>query len=195
MHAARAIRRCLPDRRVTGDCFAVGSASRHRLRSTQLWRPRTGSGFLENENVRVLEYVLEPGERDQWHTHPAKVSYVRGGELRIHLADGVVPQRGKGRRGRMDGCGATPLCRECGDYAGPHRSDRSEVRRRRLEFRGSAHESGAANRLRAALRGRMEQPESRAAGFVLCGERVAHGQCRHRRRWGARRSPRPRNRI
>ena len=45
--------------------------------------------LLENEHVRVLEYTLRPGERDPWHTHPAKVSYVvEGGELRIHLADG-----------------------------------------------------------------------------------------------------------
>ena len=46
--------------------------------------------LLENEHVRVLEYALRPGERDPWHTHPAKVSYVvEGGELRIHLADGT----------------------------------------------------------------------------------------------------------
>ena len=46
--------------------------------------------LLENERVRVLEYTLQPGERDQWHTHPPKVSYVvSGGELRIHLADGT----------------------------------------------------------------------------------------------------------
>ena len=46
--------------------------------------------LLENEHVRVVEYMLGPGERDQWHTHPPKVSYVvSGGELRIHLADGT----------------------------------------------------------------------------------------------------------
>ena len=46
--------------------------------------------LLENEHVRVLEYTLQSGERDQWHTHPAKVSYVvDGGSLRIHLADGT----------------------------------------------------------------------------------------------------------
>jgi len=39
--------------------------------------------------VRVVEYVLRPGERDQWHTHPAKVSYVvTGGTLRITMDDG-----------------------------------------------------------------------------------------------------------
>ena len=46
--------------------------------------------LLDNERVRVVEYALRPGERDEWHTHPAKVSYVvDGGELRIHLADGT----------------------------------------------------------------------------------------------------------
>lgn len=46
--------------------------------------------LLDNKEVRVVEYVLRPGERDQWHTHPAKVSYVvSGGSLRITLADGT----------------------------------------------------------------------------------------------------------
>jgi len=46
--------------------------------------------LLENEHVRVLEYMLLPGERDQWHTHPPKVSYVlSGGKLEIHLEDGT----------------------------------------------------------------------------------------------------------
>jgi quercetin dioxygenase-like cupin family protein len=32
---------------------------------------------------------LRPGERDQWHTHPPKVSYVvTGGTLRITTEDG-----------------------------------------------------------------------------------------------------------
>lgn len=39
---------------------------------------------LENEHVRVLKYRLAPGEKDDWHTHPPKVSYVvSGGGLRI----------------------------------------------------------------------------------------------------------------
>jgi quercetin dioxygenase-like cupin family protein len=45
--------------------------------------------LLENQHVRVIEYVLLPGERDQWHTHPPKVSYVvTGGTLRITAEDG-----------------------------------------------------------------------------------------------------------
>lgn len=45
--------------------------------------------LLENENVRVLEYVLKPGEKDIWHTHPPKSSYVvSGGKIKIHLENG-----------------------------------------------------------------------------------------------------------
>jgi beta-alanine degradation protein BauB len=45
--------------------------------------------LLENEHVRVLEYTLQPGKRDEWHTHPAKVSYVvTGGSIRITMEDG-----------------------------------------------------------------------------------------------------------
>lgn len=45
--------------------------------------------LLENQHVRVVEYVLLPGQRDQWHTHPPKVSYVvSGGTLRITTEDG-----------------------------------------------------------------------------------------------------------
>jgi quercetin dioxygenase-like cupin family protein len=40
--------------------------------------------LFENEHVRVVEYALEPGERDGTHTHPPKLSYVlAGGTLRI----------------------------------------------------------------------------------------------------------------
>ena len=53
--------------------------------------------LLENDNVRVLEYSLNPGERDEWHTHPPKVSWVvSGGKLRITLADRIVLVEPKG---------------------------------------------------------------------------------------------------
>ena len=56
--------------------------------------------LLDNEHVRVVEYSLLPGERDDWHTHPPKVSYVKkkkkkkkkknvaGGKLRITTENG-----------------------------------------------------------------------------------------------------------
>ncbi|MFQ5659148.1 MAG: hypothetical protein ACE5GZ_01895 [Gammaproteobacteria bacterium] len=45
--------------------------------------------LLENEYVRVVEYRVNPGEHDNWHTHPAKVSYVvSGGTLKITTGEG-----------------------------------------------------------------------------------------------------------
>jgi beta-alanine degradation protein BauB len=45
--------------------------------------------LLENEHVRVVEYSLKPGEKDEWHTHPAKSSYVvSSGKLKVHLENG-----------------------------------------------------------------------------------------------------------
>ena len=45
---------------------------------------------LENEHVRVVEYRVDPGRKEPWHTHPAKVMYVlEGGTLRITLPDGT----------------------------------------------------------------------------------------------------------
>ncbi len=47
--------------------------------------------LLDNEYVRVLEYTLNPGEKDQWHTHPAKSSYVAsGGQLKVYLDNGEI---------------------------------------------------------------------------------------------------------
>ena len=44
---------------------------------------------LDNERVRVLEAVLEPGDKEQLHSHPAYVTYaVAGGKMRLHNADG-----------------------------------------------------------------------------------------------------------
>ena len=45
--------------------------------------------LLENDHVRVLEYTLKPGARDQTHMHPPKSSYVvTGGKLKVHLENG-----------------------------------------------------------------------------------------------------------
>lgn len=53
--------------------------------------PANVSVLLENAYVRVLEYVLAPGEQDQWHTHPPKVSYVlSGGQLEVFFDNGTT---------------------------------------------------------------------------------------------------------
>ncbi len=75
--------------------------------------------LLENDRVRVVEYSIKPGERDQPHTHPPKVSYVvTGGSLRIHLGDssfvtndstGDVSWRGHVTRHYAENVGTTPM--------------------------------------------------------------------------------------
>ncbi len=40
---------------------------------------------LQNEHVRVIEYTLKPGEKDNPHTHPPKTSHViSGGTFRVY---------------------------------------------------------------------------------------------------------------
>ena len=44
---------------------------------------------LENDSVRVMEAVLEPGFREKLHAHPAYVMYVlSGGKVRLHYTNG-----------------------------------------------------------------------------------------------------------
>lgn len=44
---------------------------------------------LDNDRVRVLEAISNPGDREDWHSHPATVVYVvSGGKLRISTRDG-----------------------------------------------------------------------------------------------------------
>lgn len=61
--------------------------------------------LLENEKVRVVEYTLKPGEKDEWHTHPAKSSYVvSGGKLKVFLKNGesIIADEKKGTASWMD---------------------------------------------------------------------------------------------
>lgn len=47
--------------------------------------------LLDNEYVRVLEYTLDAGKKDKWHTHPAKSSYVvSGGQLKVYPENGEI---------------------------------------------------------------------------------------------------------
>jgi quercetin dioxygenase-like cupin family protein len=51
--------------------------------------PKVVQVKLENDRVRVLEFKSDPGDREDWHTHPAFVVYVvTGGTLRISTPDG-----------------------------------------------------------------------------------------------------------
>jgi beta-alanine degradation protein BauB len=54
---------------------------------------KTISVKLENDRVRVLEAVLQPGDKEQLHSHPAYVFYVvEGGKMRSHTVDGKVTE-------------------------------------------------------------------------------------------------------
>ena len=51
--------------------------------------PNNYKSLMENEQVRVLEMTLKPGESDVTHSHPSETVYfVKGGKARIHLPDG-----------------------------------------------------------------------------------------------------------
>ena len=51
--------------------------------------PTTVQVKLDNPSVRVLEAVLDPGQKEQVHSHPACVIYViSGGKVRSHMVDG-----------------------------------------------------------------------------------------------------------
>jgi quercetin dioxygenase-like cupin family protein len=55
--------------------------------------PQTVHVAIDNPRVRVLESALEPGQREQMHSHPACVVYVvAGGKIRNHLADGTTSE-------------------------------------------------------------------------------------------------------
>lgn len=47
--------------------------------------PGQAKVLMENEHVRVVEYSLKPGEKDEWHTHPPRSSYVvSGGKVKVY---------------------------------------------------------------------------------------------------------------
>lgn len=67
--------------------------------------PKQFKLLMENSKVRVLEYTLKPGEKDEWHTHPPKSSYVvSGGKLKVHLENGetIIADEKSGTASWMD---------------------------------------------------------------------------------------------
>ena len=48
---------------------------------------------LDNPHVRVMEATLNPGDKEQMHSHPSYVVYViAGGRVRNHGADGTTSE-------------------------------------------------------------------------------------------------------
>jgi len=75
-------------------CFLAYAGLAHSARAQSIdpvpVSPDRYRVLVDNNDVRVVEYVLQPGQRDEWHTRPARVSYVMsGGTLRITRADGT----------------------------------------------------------------------------------------------------------
>ena len=51
--------------------------------------PGQAKVLTENQYIRVVEYSLNPGEKDVWHTHPPRSSYVvSGGKVRVYSESG-----------------------------------------------------------------------------------------------------------
>ncbi len=54
-------------------------------------RPDTYSLKLENERVRVYEWIFKPGDKEPMHTHPEMVTYyLTDGKVRVYGPDGRV---------------------------------------------------------------------------------------------------------
>ena len=69
--------------------------------------------LLENDLVRVIRYTLKPGERDNPHTHPPRLSYaISGGKFRIH-------QEGQSPLDLDEATGTT----EWNEYSGLHTAE------------------------------------------------------------------------
>jgi quercetin dioxygenase-like cupin family protein len=47
--------------------------------------PNQARVLMENEHVRIVEYFVKPGDKDVWHTHPPRSSYVvSGGKVKVY---------------------------------------------------------------------------------------------------------------
>jgi quercetin dioxygenase-like cupin family protein len=47
--------------------------------------PNQARVLMENEQVRIVEYFIKPGDKDVWHTHPPRSSYVvAGGNVKVY---------------------------------------------------------------------------------------------------------------
>ena len=55
--------------------------------------PKNAKVLLDNDQVRVIEVTVKPGETIPMHSHPANVVYfVTGGKTKTTLADGKVTE-------------------------------------------------------------------------------------------------------
>jgi hypothetical protein len=79
-------RRRLPLLAVLSLCLSVSGLS---AQDAEKVNPKIVKLRLENEHVRVLEALSNPGDKELMHSHPGNVVYViEGGKLRITTPDG-----------------------------------------------------------------------------------------------------------
>jgi quercetin dioxygenase-like cupin family protein len=70
--------------------LGVGAA---RAQDAAVVNAKTIRVKLDNDRVRVLEAELQPGDKEQMHSHPSSIVYViAGGTIRNHAADGKTTE-------------------------------------------------------------------------------------------------------
>jgi quercetin dioxygenase-like cupin family protein len=85
MTTQKPLRRWLP---LTVLCLAL-AVSALSAQDAEKASPKVVKLKFENERVRVLETVSNPGDRELTHSHPQNIVYViEGGKLRITTPDG-----------------------------------------------------------------------------------------------------------
>ena len=82
--------------------------------------PNQARVLMENEHVRVVEYAVKPGEKDVWHTHPPRSSYVvSGGKVKVftenaepkisEVKTGTSSWAGQGAKHYVENVGSTDI--------------------------------------------------------------------------------------
>lgn len=77
---------------LTGGAVAVSSRAPSRQDALKQ-SPQYYKLLLENDEVRVLDYRLKPGEKEPLHSHPDAVVYgFNDSKIRVTSADGTVKE-------------------------------------------------------------------------------------------------------
>ena len=77
---------------LTAGANAVPSAT-HSVQDPVKQSPEYYTVLLENDEVRVLEYRLRPGQKEPMHSHTSGVVYTfSDGKIRTTLADGTTTE-------------------------------------------------------------------------------------------------------
>ena len=86
--------RIIPIMRVSLLCLFVAISAAALAQDPVTTSPQFYKVLLENDQVRVLEYRLKPGEKEPMHSHSTGVVYVmNGGTLKFSYPDGRVEEK------------------------------------------------------------------------------------------------------